>query len=882
MIQRNSARDFAELSEHNASVAEKAQAIAEAEAVLRATEEAKALELAAAAEDARATAEAEAVERAAAQKEAERQAEIALSRQLAAQSLSILDKEPDLALLLSVEAYKSADTFQARNGLFNALTENHNLIRYIDPPFSNISVISFSPNGEMIAAGGDGMVWLYDFKDGNLIRQLESEGGRIAQIAFSADGTQLVTGFQGGDIIVWDPIKGQIIEQVMSDCSFKVGDQQYGADYRGGKVVFSPDGEKLLFNVPFGICVWNFKQGESRVIHSEDVIQDRPSLSTISFRPDNKLLEFSYYNRGVRLWDLTDFKLVNQWSLSNTEFEDRMRSLSNYNWDLGIHPTLEIIVLGSNFWDHDNISLWDLEDGELILEQDIFPPGQVEVFSDSGVEFPKLDFNQNGDQLIYIGGGGAVLWDIQAALDSEDGWGESRPISGFVNFLDIAYSPKGESLATVTDDGDQILLLSISDDAAFFRFVETIDEFSSESYLFEMNPEGNIVISVNCSERALNSSACISSEVHLWKYVDNHLVERFNYDQSDRIKAVVFNSDGSLFASVGCMWEDWLEDRYCVQGEIQIWNVIDGVLVSTIASKDTGWESVDFSPDGEILAAGGCGALDEEAGCLGELSIWDVSSGEHLAQISDQTGYVVDVAFSPDGKMVATASCGYRSMYSLCSRGEIRLWNSIDYQLLRDSIYAHLAGIESLEFNQDGSVLATIGCGIFDDINIFTSYCGQAETSLWQMPDGKKIGQPINNFWGSYFTPDGKSLVDAYRFRLIDVNYQQLIGSISFPERSSIFNGWEEIKDIAFEEDGAVVIALVVAYEPEHQLLIRFRMDPFTWHNVACDMVGRNLDEDEWDLYFPSEPYRKTCPQWPDGDKRQELVVPEDKPSWRG
>ena len=31
----------------------------------------------------------------------------------------------------------------------------------------------------------------------------------------------------------------------------------------------------------------------------------------------------------------------------------------------------------------------------------------------------------------------------------------------------------------------------------------------------------------------------------------------------------------------------------------------------------------------------------------------------------------------------------------------------------------------------------------------------------------------------------------------------------------------------------------------------------------ACWLVGRNLTQSEWAIYFAGETYRKTCPQWP-------------------
>jgi WD40 repeat protein len=37
------------------------------------------------------------------------------------------------------------------------------------------------------------------------------------------------------------------------------------------------------------------------------------------------------------------------------------------------------------------------------------------------------------------------------------------------------------------------------------------------------------------------------------------------------------------------------------------------------------------------------------------------------------------------------------------------------------------------------------------------------------------------------------------------------------------------------------------------------------WMATACRIAGRNLTQTEWRRYLPGEPFRRTCPQWPDG-----------------
>ncbi len=36
--------------------------------------------------------------------------------------------------------------------------------------------------------------------------------------------------------------------------------------------------------------------------------------------------------------------------------------------------------------------------------------------------------------------------------------------------------------------------------------------------------------------------------------------------------------------------------------------------------------------------------------------------------------------------------------------------------------------------------------------------------------------------------------------------------------------------------------------------------------DLACSRLTRNLTKEEWKQYLPDEPYRKTCPNLPEGE----------------
>ena len=69
---------------------------------------------------------------------------------------------------------------------------------------------------------------------------------------------------------------------------------------------------------------------------------------------------------------------------------------------------------------------------------------------------------------------------------------------------------------------------------------------------------------------------------------------------------------------------------------------------------------VAFHPNGRQLASGSC---DNTA------KVWDLDTGQEVETLRSHIGYVMAVAYSPDGKLLATGS-GNRH------EGEVQLWDT--------------------------------------------------------------------------------------------------------------------------------------------------------------------------------------------------------------
>jgi WD40 repeat protein len=238
--------------------------------------------------------------------------------------------------------------------------------------------------------------------------------------------------------------------------------------------------------------------------------------------------------------------------------------------------------------------------------------------------------------------------------------------------------------------------------------------------------------------------------IKLWEVSTGVLSQLTGHKES--VESIAFTSDGKFLASSG--FDDTL----------RIWDLATG-QARTISADNSFSRSIVFSPDGKILAT--------SPGDSGVIKLWDVATGTVLHNLSGRSGFIVSIAFSPEGHMLGSAS----------DRDTVQLW-AVD----KDQPLFALTNFKrpsQVGFTPDGIILAANGVG--DTIGFWDAMTGKPLRPFDTSPQGP------NHF---AFSPDGK-IIATCGLELIKLRAGETVSGASemrFSDGKPVAAGFESIK----------------------------------------------------------------------------------------
>jgi WD40 repeat protein len=258
-------------------------------------------------------------------------------------------------------------------------------------------------------------------------------------------------------------------------------------------------------------------------------------------------------------------------------------------------------------------------------------------------------------------------------------------------------------------------------------------------------------------------------------------------------------------------------------------------IVRTLAGHEQRISCIALARDGNTLVSG-CGRYFLPP----ELWIWDIGKGAVRTKLAGHTTSLWDLAFSPDGTILASAATH-----------ELRLWSMPDGKLLRTLPSEQSDGcFWTVAFSPDGATLAA------------TTNESGVDARLWRCADGK----PLRIFQGNMgsvrsltYSPDctflalASSEMDVQIWRVRDWE------SWSLGALKGVF-GDNAVRNIAFSPDGALFAAGAQLWRvSDWKLIGALEADEFEPRQVRH--VAFSPDNS---LLATATRIRGTWPKWPD------------------
>ena len=688
--------------------------------------------------------------------EAVSQRDQALSRVLAGSASDNLTVDPELAMLLALEAVDIRATPEAEASLRQALGawRVRLLIREHEGP---VWRGAFNPDGELIATGeSDSVVHVWKADTGEPVQTFRGRG-RIAALGFSRD----------GDLVVAVP-------DVCGSCN----------------------GYSSTWNVP-GARAWDIATGELALTGPSAV----RSLDAGAGAADFDRLQAPGRPRGplLPIRDATGRLLATLHGRFDTDFLRPIARTSD-----GTR-----IALGGH-----RPGIWDAGSGRLLVDL------SRHLASSPGSSFVDVDFSPDGTQLAAMGTADTLVVSTETgdriAKLADSGYAFGRvafspdgaqlltaPDRGLVGLWEPATgrllaalqgASAGVTSAVFSPDGAQVLMASADGTA---RSVEAAPaglrlRMRRPAVAAAFSADGDRVATADRSGGTYLFDAASGELIATLGPPSRHFAPSVR--PSSPYPRVRFNADGSLLFGGGSggkarVWEAESGELVATLGDgatsdairvsrdervliisaqpfaVELWDLRSEALERRITRGITLGPTAAVSPDGGRLATFGTAGM-----------IWDLDGGKLLERPMRAGEFIISAEFSPDGRYLVTVD----------SQGPIRLWDAESGRQVWQ-VDSETEGRQTAGFSDDGNLVSngqevweaatgrrraslshgkSLASAGFSADGKFVLTSGGGKTLLWDVVTGEQLYE-----WSEgslvvaeeLFSPDGMRVLTAGR-----------------------------------------------------------------------------------------------------------------------